>query len=41
LWSVLVLWFGACGSALAFEVFEGFQMHGFLTQGYFFDLETQ
>jgi hypothetical protein len=24
-----------CGSALAFEVFQGFQMHGFLTQGYF------
>ncbi len=24
-----------CGSALAFEVFDGFQVHGFLSQGYF------
>jgi hypothetical protein len=34
-WPALILWLGVCGSALAFEVFEGFQMHGFLTQGYF------
>ncbi|MGH9891274.1 MAG: hypothetical protein ACREA0_04680 [bacterium] len=30
-----ILWLGVCGSALAFEVFEGLQVHGFLTQGYF------
>jgi len=24
-----------CHPALAFEVFEGFQVHGFLSQGYF------
>ena len=34
-WPALVLWPGLCGPALAFEVFEGFQVHGFLTQGYF------
>jgi hypothetical protein len=34
-WPALVLWPGLCHSALAFEVFEGFQVHGFLSQGYF------
>jgi hypothetical protein len=34
-WPALILWLGVCGSALAFEVFEDFQVHGFLTQGYF------
>ena len=34
-WPALVLWLGVCRSALAFEVFEDFQVHGFLTQGYF------
>jgi hypothetical protein len=34
-WPALVLWPGLCGPALALELFEGFQVHGFLTQGYF------
>ena len=34
-WPALVLWLGLCHPALAFEVFEGFQVHGFLSQGYF------
>jgi len=34
-WPALVLWPGLCHPALAFEVFEGFQVHGFLSQGYF------
>jgi len=34
-WPVLVLWPGLCGPVLALELFEGFQVHGFLSQGYF------
>ncbi len=34
-WPALVLWPGLCGPALAIELFEGFQVHGFLSQGYF------
>ena len=34
-WPALALWLGLCGPALAVELFEGFQVHGFLTQGYF------
>ncbi len=34
-WTALVLGLGLCRSAPAFEVFEGFQVHGFLSQGYF------
>ena len=34
-WLALILWLGLCHPALAFEVFEGFQVHGFLSQGYF------
>jgi len=34
-WPALILWPGLCGPALALEIFEGFQMHGFLSQGYF------
>jgi hypothetical protein len=34
-WPTLVLWPGLCGPALALELFEGFQVHGFLSQGYF------
>ena len=34
-WPALALWLGLCHRALAFEVFEGFQVHGFLSQGYF------
>jgi hypothetical protein len=34
-WPALILWPGLCGPALALELFEGFQVHGFLTQGYF------
>ena len=34
-WPALALWPGLCHPALAFEVFEGFQVHGFLSQGYF------
>jgi len=33
-WPALALWLGLCNPALAFEVFEGFQVHGFLSQGY-------
>jgi len=33
-WPVLALWPGLCSPALALEVFEGFQVHGFLSQGY-------
>lgn len=33
-WPALVLWPGLCGPALALELFEGFQVHGFLSQGY-------
>jgi len=34
-WPALVLWLGLCRPALALELFEGFQVHGFLSQGYF------
>ncbi|MGH8592046.1 MAG: hypothetical protein ACREXX_22855 [Gammaproteobacteria bacterium] len=34
-WPALALWLGLCSPALALEVFEGFQVHGFLSQGYF------
>lgn len=34
-WPALILWPGLCGPALALEVFEGVQVHGFLSQGYF------
>ncbi|MGH8507120.1 MAG: hypothetical protein ACREVH_00160 [Gammaproteobacteria bacterium] len=35
-WPSLVLCLGACRSVLAFEIFDGFHIHGFLSQGYFF-----
>ena len=34
-WPALALWLGLCHPALAIELFEGFQVHGFLSQGYF------
>ncbi|MGQ0443544.1 MAG: hypothetical protein ACT4O2_00070 [Beijerinckiaceae bacterium] len=34
-WPALALWLGLCHPALALELFEGFQVHGFLSQGYF------
>lgn len=34
-WPALVLWPGLCRPALALELFEDFQVHGFLSQGYF------
>ncbi|MDQ3563119.1 MAG: hypothetical protein M3436_02905 [Pseudomonadota bacterium] len=34
-WPALVLWPGLCSPVLAIELFEGFQVHGFLSQGYF------
>ncbi|MGH8487534.1 MAG: hypothetical protein ACREXS_01325 [Gammaproteobacteria bacterium] len=33
-WPALVVWSGLCSPALALELFEGFQVHGFLSQGY-------
>lgn len=34
-WPALILWPGLCSPALALELFEAFQVHGFLSQGYF------
>ena len=35
-WPSLALCLGMCSSVLGFEIFDGFHIHGFLSQGYFY-----